>query len=203
MKNDKDKGIIIDIGTGDGKFIYNLAKQYPNRFFIGIDPNHKGVINQSAKIYKKPAKGGLNNILYVLASVEDLPDELNDSANQIFIILPWGSLLDGIVKVRKKVFRSIQKIAKKRAQIDIVLGYEKTAEGRQIDLPEINLNYINNKMRYKLENLSFKIKEIKEIDKQNIKEINTSWAKKLSFGKNRSFFYISLSKDGFKARPNH
>ena len=33
------EGVIIDIGTGDGRFVYQSARQNPNKFYIGIDPN--------------------------------------------------------------------------------------------------------------------------------------------------------------------
>jgi len=30
--------VIIDIGTGDGRFVYQSARRNPNKFYIGIDP---------------------------------------------------------------------------------------------------------------------------------------------------------------------
>ncbi|MDQ3258004.1 MAG: hypothetical protein M3R15_29660 [Acidobacteriota bacterium] len=33
------EGIVLDIGTGDGRFVYAYARQNPNKFFIGIDAN--------------------------------------------------------------------------------------------------------------------------------------------------------------------
>ena len=37
-------GVIVDIGCGDGKFTYKLAKENPDRFVIGIDPSHKDYV---------------------------------------------------------------------------------------------------------------------------------------------------------------
>ena len=87
-----EKGIIVDIGTGDGKFVYELAKEHPSRFIIGIDLSKENVRELSAKIYKKPSRGGLKNALFVLASAFDLPSELNNFVNQVFINFPWGRL---------------------------------------------------------------------------------------------------------------
>jgi 16S rRNA (adenine(1408)-N(1))-methyltransferase len=63
QKNSKDlslhtgEGIIVDIGTGDGRFVYNAARQNPNKFFIGIDANTAGLKEFSTKATRKPAKG--------------------------------------------------------------------------------------------------------------------------------------------------
>ena len=53
------EGVIIDIGTGDGRFVYQSARRNPNKFHIGIDPNTRPLTKISEKIHRKPAKGGL------------------------------------------------------------------------------------------------------------------------------------------------
>ena len=68
------EGIVIDIGTGDGRFVSAAARANPNKFFIGIDANTKPLEKPSMKATRKPAKGGLPNVLFVQATVEDLPE---------------------------------------------------------------------------------------------------------------------------------
>lgn len=51
--------IAIDIGTGDGRFVYELAQDNPNWFCIGIDSERSNLEEYSAKIHKKPSRGGL------------------------------------------------------------------------------------------------------------------------------------------------
>ncbi len=97
-------GVVVDIGTGDGEFVYAIAKDNPDRFIIGIDPDYKGLEKSSTRIYKKAPKGGLDNALFVLGSIEALPEELNDIANQVFINFPWSGLLKGIVLVEDDTF---------------------------------------------------------------------------------------------------
>jgi len=48
------------------------------------------------KATRKIAKGGLPNVLFVQATVENLPEELNESADEIHIHFPWGSLLRSV-----------------------------------------------------------------------------------------------------------
>ena len=59
------EGIVIDIGTGDGLFVSECARQNPRKFYIGIDANARPLEKISEKIYRKPAKGGLPNVIFL------------------------------------------------------------------------------------------------------------------------------------------
>jgi tRNA G46 methylase TrmB len=84
------EGIVIDIGTGDGRFVSAMAKSDPNKFFIGIDANVKPLEKPSMKATRKPNKGGLSNVMFVQAAIEDLPEEFDGVADEIHIHFPWG-----------------------------------------------------------------------------------------------------------------
>ena len=49
------EGVIIDIGTEDGRFVYQSARRNPNKFYIGIDPNTRPLEKISEKIHRKPS----------------------------------------------------------------------------------------------------------------------------------------------------
>ena len=66
------EGVIVDIGTGDGRFVYQSARENPNKFYIGIEPNVRPLEKISEKIHRKPDKGGAPNVLFIQAAVEDL-----------------------------------------------------------------------------------------------------------------------------------
>jgi 16S rRNA (adenine(1408)-N(1))-methyltransferase len=188
-------GVIIDIGTGDGEFVYTLAKENPDRFIIGIEPYQQILEKTSARIYKKPRKGGLKNALFVLGSVEDLPEELNGIANQVFINFPWAGLLKGILLVDAIVWNAIKRICKPGAFIDILFSYEKTAEENEFKkagLPDIDLEYLRGTMASRIEKRGFRVIDIKTIGAKEIKQYPSSWAKKLSFGRDRQYYYLRV-----------
>ncbi|MCA9392498.1 methyltransferase domain-containing protein [candidate division WWE3 bacterium] len=190
-------GIIVDIGTGDGEFTYKIAKENPDRLVIGIDPNHKSMINVSTKVDKKPAKGGLENAMFVLADVENLPEELNGVANQVFINFPWGSLLRAVVNVEQVAWKSIKRICQDGAQIDVVFGYDPikdAGELKRLGIDEdISLEYIRSFMSPKLEKLGFKLIESEELSDEELQNYPSSWAKRLSHaGGNRRYYCLKL-----------
>lgn len=114
----------IDIGTGDAKFVYKLAKKNPHGLFIGIDSNIEGMGIISAKANKKLSKGGLEskNMLLIVSSVQKIPEDFNNLANRITINYPWGSLLkivtDPDVQNVKKTF----KLGRNSANIKLILN---------------------------------------------------------------------------------
>lgn len=90
------EGIVIDIGTGDGRFVSAMARANPNKFFIGIDANVKPLEKPSMKATRKLNKGGLKNAMFVQAAIELLPEEFTGVADEIHIHFPWGSLLRSV-----------------------------------------------------------------------------------------------------------
>src|SRR5438094_4040238 len=95
--------VAVDVGTGDGRFPYQLASGDPQRLAIGIDALAEPMGERAATAARKPARGGRPNLLYVHAAVEALPDELARVADEVYVQLPWGALLEGIVRARPEV----------------------------------------------------------------------------------------------------
>lgn len=191
----KSKGVIVDIGSGDGKFVYELAKENPEKFVIGIDPSTKPLEKISVKIYKKPKRGGLPNVLFIQAAVENLPEELSGVANQVFINFPWGSLLAGIVKADKNIWRNIKRICKKGAFIDIIFGYDQSRDKSEIErlqLPIIGRNLIHQILPQKLSELGLKVIKTQKLNNEILKLYPSSWGKKLVYGGRRIYYYMRV-----------
>ena len=189
-------GIIVDIGTGDGKFAYELARENPDKLIIGIDPSHDSLEKVSHKATRKPAKGGLKNAAYVLSRVEELPEELTGVANQVFINFPWSGLLKGVVLVEDETWDNVQRICQPGAIVDLIFGYDEGFEKNKTqDLPELSLEYVKKTMIPKLEARGFKAEEVREVGVGDLEGFPSSWAKKLRFGKDRGYYYVRLKND--------
>src|SRR5512146_2508290 len=115
-------GVTVDLGCGDGRFAYRYAREHPERFVIGVDPVAENMRELSARAARKPARGGLPNALYAVASVELLPGELRGIASEIFVTLPWGSLMRGLILAEPVVLDGIASLARAGAELRIVLN---------------------------------------------------------------------------------
>ncbi|MBU0975588.1 MAG: methyltransferase domain-containing protein [Patescibacteria group bacterium] len=193
--NLKSKGVIVDIGSGDGKFAYKLAKKNPEKFVIGVDSSTKPLADVSRRIYRKPQKGGLPNVLFIRSAVEYLPEDLTAVANQVFVNFPWGSLLAGIVNVDERIWENIKRICKKGANIDIVFGYDGLKDKTEVDrlnLPQLSKNYIYNILPKKLFEMGMDTVRIQKLYSSLLKTYPSSWAKKLGFSDGRSCYHMRV-----------
>ncbi len=113
-------GLLVDIGTGDGKHAYHLARQRPDLLVIGIDANRDNLRQVSARAAAKPARGGVPNALFLWESAERLPDGLRD-ADELHILMPWGSLLRGLLD-DSDLLRGIAGVCRDGAEFLITLN---------------------------------------------------------------------------------
>lgn len=133
--------VLIDIGTGDGLFVYRWAAENPDVFCIGVDAVGENMREASSKSLKKPARGGRPNTLFVVASVESLPVELNDTADTITVNFPWGSLLKALVLPEAQILKGVARLAKPRARFVALLNYSVFKDqdySDRIGLPALN-----------------------------------------------------------------
>jgi len=181
------KRIVLDIGTGDGKYILKSARSAPTTFFIGIDPSAQVMEESSKKINRKISKGGVTNALFVLSRVENLPHELDGIAEEIHINMPWGSLLEGLIMGEQIVLQNITRVAKPDAKLEILINYS-IFHGERVSqdmshLPLLTYEYIDEYLSDKYLNAGLVIVERELVGKNDIVNMNTVWAKKLAYGR--------------------
>jgi len=170
----------IDLGTGDGRFVYKKALENPNTLFIGIDPSQKQL-----QIYSKKAnRKKLDNTLFVIGSIEILPPELKNCADKLNIILPWGSLLESIVKPTKNTISKLLGLLKKDGEIEMIFGYDPNFDVKA-SIPEINLEYVESTIIPAFSEMGICTLEIP-------KDLDTTWSKKLKSSKKRELFKLNI-----------
>lgn len=186
-------GVIVDIGTGDGKFALELAKQHLDRYIIGIDPNHQGLVQSSRSSEAGNHKDKLPNLLYVLASIEDLPPELDGLANQVFINFPWAGLMQGLLKSDPTTWQSLGRICQPGAMIEIVFSHDADRD-RKLGLAQIDSVYVSDTLRLALAPLGFDVAKFDELSAEDLKNYPSSWAKRLAHGQARQFYHLQVRK---------
>jgi 16S rRNA (adenine(1408)-N(1))-methyltransferase len=187
------EGIIIDIGTGDGRFVYESARENPNKFYIGIDASVQPLKKISEKIHRKPTKGGAPNVLFVQASVEDLPTELEGIADEIHIHFPWGSLLRVVATGNLEVLKTLRALCAANALLEVVTGLDPTRDATEIErlgLDDFTVDLIDKQLVDKYLKAGFEIFERGTISPSDWPELKSSWAKCLKGRATRSITYF-------------
>ena len=167
------EGVIIDIGTGDGRFVYQSARQNPNKFYIGIDPNVSPLEKISEKIHRKPSKGGAPNVLFIQAAVEDLPRELDGVADEVHVHFPWGSLLRAFVTGDVDVLRNVRRICAPGAMLEVVIN-----------------DAIADQFIERYRSAGFEVLEHGFMSTADWSHLQSTWARRLKQNEHRSVFYL-------------
>jgi 16S rRNA (adenine(1408)-N(1))-methyltransferase len=185
--------VIIDIGTGDGRFVYQSARRNPNKFYIGIDPNTRPLEKISEKIHRKTTKGGAPNALFIQSAVEDLPDELNGVANEVHVHFPWGSLLRAVATGDVGVMSNLRRVCAVDGLLEVVIGIDPVrdrAELTRLGLTPLSLNFIDNVLGPAYSAAGFTIVERGILSASDWTHLDTSWAKRLQGNTQRTISYL-------------
>lgn len=167
------EGVIIDIGTGDGRFVYQSARQNPNKFYIGIDPNVRPLEKISEKIHRKPAKGGAPNVLFIQAAIEDLPPELDGVADEVHVHFPWGGLLRAVANGDVDILRNVRRICSPGALLEVVIN-----------------DCIPDQLIERYRSAGFEVLEHGSVPAAQWSEFETTWARRLKQNEHRPVFYL-------------
>ena len=183
----------MDIGTGDGRFVYESARKNPEKFFIGIDPNTKPLEKISMKATRKPAKGGVANALFIRAAIEALPHDLDNTADEIHIHFPWGSLLRGVATGDAQILRGLHRISAPGCLLEVVIGFDRERDRREIErlgVAGFSLAYARTTLAARYEQVGLQMKEVGRLEKDEWTRLNTGWARRLSSNAVRQVVYF-------------
>jgi 16S rRNA (adenine(1408)-N(1))-methyltransferase len=184
---------VIDLGTGDGKFAYEYAASHPDTLVIGIDADKQQAEDISYKASRKPAKGGLENVIFIWAKAEELPLELADIADEIYVNFPWGNLLSGVMLADVQMLSEIKRVAKPDAKFHLYVSYDAKFEEEkmaELELPLLSLNFLRNVLTKKYLDLGFMIQDLRIISAEDKQNLLSSWPKRILSKRDRDVYYI-------------
>ena len=161
--------VIMDLGTGDGRYVRSLAEKNPDWFVIGVDSCRENL--------RKHSRSKLPNMLFVIASAQDLPREISGLVSQVTINFPWGSLLESLLAGDAALLNGLGSVSKPNAQIDIHLNGGALAEaGTALDAgTQIIFDNIH---RY-----GWRLKNPHLLDGEALRSFPTTWARRLAHGR--------------------
>lgn len=176
-------GVTLDLGAGDGLFAYRYARTHPEQLVIAVEPVRENVREASSKAAKKPERGGAPNVLYVAASVERMPPELAGIADEIFVTLPWGSLMRGLILGDRAVLDGVAGCGGPGARVRIVLNtriFDEPVPLDARDLPEVTPAYVRETLDAPYAAAGLRIIDARWMDADEVASLGTTWAKRLS-----------------------
>jgi 16S rRNA (adenine(1408)-N(1))-methyltransferase len=192
-------GVLVDVGTGSGRFVYEMARRHPDLLCIGVDAAAEALREYSAKARRKPARGGVPNALFVRGAAEGLPPELDGLATRLTVNLPWGSLLRGVVRAEPEVLHSLLRAAAPGATLEVLFTYSARYEPammRDLALPEPTAEYLETTLRPAYAALGLVVTETAFLDNDTVRRLPLDWGRRLSHTRQREFVRIVARHGG-------
>jgi len=169
--------VLMDLGTGDGKFALHHARTFPGRFVIGVDSCRENL--------REHSRAKLSNLLFVIASAQNLPQELAGQITHTTINFPWGSLLEGLLRGDSPLPGGLALIAKDNAAIDIRLN------GGALSEAGLTLEKGTMRIYHNLLHAGWCVKTPIAMDATALRKFPSSWAKRLAFGRDPRALQLS------------
>ncbi len=169
--------VLIDLGTGDGRFVLHTARAHPAHYVIGIDACRDNLYEASRRA---PA-----NALFLIANVCTMPERLTGLASAITINFPWGTLLAGLLEDDSPLLATLARLARLGATLEIRLnggalteaGYSLASGGEQV--------------RRLARLAGFHVAAPQSLAADDLRAYPTTWARRLAFGRDPRALYLA------------
>ena len=169
--------IILDLGTGDGRYARSLAEGYSRWFVIGVDSCRENL--------REHSQVKLGNLLFVIASAQELPQELMGLVSHLTINFPWGSLLKSLLSGDPRLIRGLKSVSRARAALDLRLNGGALAEaGKTLEAGTYRI-YFN------LLQAGWQLEHPVMMDASALKQFPSTWARRLAFGRDPRAMMLS------------
>ncbi|MFL5735009.1 MAG: hypothetical protein ACJ78Q_17765 [Chloroflexia bacterium] len=178
--------VLIDLGTGDGRFVRHVATTRPDTFAIGIDLCPDKLREASRRA---PA-----NALYLLVSAYGLPPDLRGQATHLTINFPWGELLTGLLAQDSCLPVAIAALSRPLARLEIRLNVG------ALTTAGWTLHDAGVAVRCNLAMAGFKVSGPRLLDASELRTYPTTWAHRLAFGRDPRALYLQGEMFGSRER---
>jgi 16S rRNA (adenine(1408)-N(1))-methyltransferase len=174
---------VVDLGTGDGRFVLRTADREPAALVIGVDADAASMVEASRRAWRT----GTTNALFVVAPAERLPVELDGCADEVRIHFPWGSLLRGILAGDQHVMDPISRLCAPTASVSVLLSVvERDHVDGSLDVGVVSRGF---------ERYGFRSLETRPATDDDIAAAHSSWAKRLRAGSRRPVSFLRFVRE--------
>ena len=190
--------VLIDVGTGDGRYVLHVARTSPTWFAIGVDACRDNL--------RKASRKAPPNALYVIANALALPKELGGMASKVTINFPWGSLLTALLDGEPMLLEGLLALARPGAELKMRLNAGALTEAGY------TLESGGAWVRRALHEGGFDVGDLVRQDARELRQCHTTWAKRLAYGRDPRAVCVraTLTADaeakepaGYAERPLH
>jgi 16S rRNA (adenine(1408)-N(1))-methyltransferase len=188
--------VVIDLGAGDGRWVYDCARADPSHYYIAVDPDSDALSESAFRASRKPARGGVDNAAFVIASVERLPPDLQGLAARLRINFPWGSLLRAFLQPDPAILRSVAGLATPEGAFEVVFSYHPDHDTNAFigdPVPPLEIRYIESVLAPAWGEAGLHVTLHHRLTQDEALAIPSSWGRRLLHARPRDVYYVAGS----------
>lgn len=189
---------ICDLGAGDGKYAIRLARKLQAALVVAVDA--EGIrLRKSAQRLKG---GAPENLFFWLGSLDSGIPFAQAMFDEIHVILPWGSLLEGMLGLDISVLDHVLNLGRQNARLIVVLNQRPWRAGnvnrRTENLPSPSDASTEARIRGLLSDRGWLVKNWYLLDESEARSVDSSWARRIAASQSPEFLrYEAVHEDGF------
>ena len=154
------------------------AASEPTTLFVGVDP----VADRLYATATSAARKRQANVLFAVASLESLPEDLEGLATRLTVMLPWGSLLRAVALPDSTLLANARRVCRSGATLEVVFsGSSRDAkELGRLGLPQLDPRCREAALIRGYAEAGFDPCTIEELSMADLRNTGTTWAKRLA-----------------------
>lgn len=182
---------MVDIGTGDARFVLRTARAEPETLVIGIDADARSMMESGRRAARKSDRGGAPNARFIVSSVEALPDDLPPIADRVTIHFPWAALLRGLIRGEPEILRPLARIARPGALVTVLASVTDTERATGLGaLDEAAVARMASASRAH----DLDLVTARPATDEDVRAAHSTWAKRLGAGTRRETWLLELAR---------
>lgn len=184
--------VIIDVGTGDGSYPYRQARARPGTLCVGVDPAADSLKKNAGRIGRKPSRGGVDNLLLIVADLEHLPAFLEGTASELSVFYPWGTLMRAVAEPSPEGLRALRRLLKPGGRFTVLLNmqvFEDETYRQRSELPTLSPEDVDARLRPAWQAEGLSIEHLELLGPRQV-PIRTTWGQRLTRGSGRNTLHL-------------
>ncbi len=165
----------------------------PNALVIGIDANAAAMAKASRRAARPATRGGLANALFVVAAAERPPAELVGTADELTIILPWGSLLLGTLALDGTVASGIVSLLRPDG---CITAFVSVTARDGLALGPSDEPVAAGALAKRWASHGLRLEGVRPATVAELRATGSTWARRLGAGRERPVWRLTLRRDG-------
>jgi len=190
-----ERRVVVDLGAGDGRYAYECARTDPETLYVAIDPDAETLADYAFRASRKPARGGVDNAVFVVAAVEALPPELTGIADLVRVNFPWGSLMRGLLEPRPVVIAAVSSLLKQGGVIEIIMSYDPAHDTNAFagdPLPALDASYLLSTVVPAYEANGLNVTTHRRLTQDEALAVPSTWGRRLLHARPRDVYFLSV-----------